>query len=59
MDKPIIRLKKILNTFTDKELEEIDLWIDNNAEIDIIAIDENAISLITDKSKLKINGLNW
>lgn len=59
MDKPIIRLKKILNTFTDKELEEIELWIDNDEEIDIIAIDKNAINLVTDKAKLKINGKDW
>lgn len=59
MDKPIIRLKKILNTFTDKELEEIDLWIDNDAGIEIIAINANSISLITDSSKLKINGMDW
>lgn len=59
MDKPIIRLKKILNTFTDKELEEIDLWIDNDAGIEIIAINTNSISLITDSSKLKINGMDW
>lgn len=59
MDKPIIRLKKILNTFTDKELEEIELWIDNDAGIEIIAINTNSISLITDSSKLKINGMDW
>lgn len=59
MDKSIIRLKKILNTFTDKELEEIELWIDNDEKIDIIAIDKNAINLVTDKAKLKINGKDW
>lgn len=59
MENILIKLKKILNTFTDKELEEYELWIDNNTEVDVIAIDDNAICLITDKKQLKINGLDW
>lgn len=30
MENTLIRLKKILNTFTDKELEEYELWINND-----------------------------
>ena len=59
MENTLIRLKKILNTFTDKELEEYELWINNDTGAELIAIDEDAICLITDKEKLKINGLDW
>ena len=59
MENALIRLKKILNTFTDKELEEYELWIDNDRGVEVIALDSNAISLITDEEKLKINGLDW
>lgn len=59
MENVLIRLKKILNTFTDKELEEIELWIDNDRGVDIITLDSNAICLITDEKQLKINGLDW
>ncbi|MFG6319588.1 MAG: hypothetical protein K1W33_07045 [Clostridia bacterium] len=53
------RLKYILNSYTDKELEEIDLWIDNTNTVDVIAVDSNSISLITDDSLLKIDGRQW
>ncbi len=53
------KLKSILNGLDDEELEEFDLWIDNTQVISVIAVDENAISLITDSSKLKIDGKEW
>lgn len=59
MENTLIRLKKILNTFTDKELEEFELWIDNDRGVELIAIDDSDICLITDKKQLKINGLDW
>lgn len=59
MKNTLIKLKGILNGIPNKELEEMDLWIDNEKTLDVVAIDENAISLITDAEKLKINGLSW
>ena len=53
------KLKSILNGLNDEELEEFDLWVDNEQVVSIIAIDRNAISLITDSSKLKIDGKEW
>lgn len=53
------RLKYILNSYTDKELEDIDLWVDNANTIDVIAVDSNSISLITDDNMLKIDGRQW
>lgn len=51
------RLKKILNTYTDKELEGMDLWINSNNCINAIIVDDNSINLITDDAELKINGV--
>ena len=53
------KLKYILNSYTDKELENIDLWIDNNKNIEVIAVDDNGISLITDTNLLKIDDKTW
>ena len=53
------KLKYILNSYTDKELEDIDLWIDNSRNIEVIAIDDNSISLITDSNLLKIDNKIW
>lgn len=59
MVKTLLKLKRLLNSIEDKELEEMKLWIDNVSEIEIIAVDGNSISLITEKEKLKIDGKNW
>lgn len=51
------RLKKILNTYTDKELEGIDLWINSNEYVDTIIIDDVNINLITSDSEIKVNDM--
>lgn len=56
MDNSLLILKKLLNSIDDEVLKEFDLWIDNSKTIDVVAIDKNAISLITDEAILKING---
>lgn len=53
------KLKSILNGLDDEELEEFDLWIDNAEVISVITVDKDGISLITDSSKLKIDGKEW
>ena len=53
----IKELKHILNTYTDKELEDIDLWINSNIMIDGILIEEGSIDLITENSEIRIDGL--
>lgn len=53
------KFKSILNGLNNEELEEFDLWVDNEQVISVIAIDRNAISLITDSSKLKIDDKKW
>ncbi len=59
MDNVLIKLKAILNGLSNEELRKMELWIDNDTNIDVIAIDDNSISLITGKEKLKINGCTW
>ena len=51
------RLKKILNTYTDKELEGMDLWINSNEYVDTIIIDDVNINLITSGTEIKVNDM--
>lgn len=51
------RLKKILNTYTDEELEDMDLWINSNNCINAIIVDDNSINLITDDAEIKVNDM--
>lgn len=51
------QLKAILNSYTDEELEEINLWV-NSAECVVnILVDEHNIDLILDNAEIKINGV--
>lgn len=59
MKNVLVRLKGILNSMSDEELIGYDLWIDNVNTIDVIAVDNISISLITDSSKLKIDDREW
>lgn len=51
----IKKLKDILNTYTDEELEDMILWINSSDELSNIIIDENSIDLITSDSEIEIN----
>lgn len=59
MTDVLIKLKAILNGLSNEELKNYELWINNDSTIELIAVDENAISLITDKEMLEINGKDW
>lgn len=59
MTDVLIKLKAILNGLSNEELKEYELWINNDSTIEVIAVDENAITLITDKEMLEINGKDW
>lgn len=43
----------------DFELTDMELWIDNESNVELIAMDNDAITLITDKAKLKIDDKEW
>ena len=49
------KLKDILNTYTDEELKELDLWINSSYEVKQIIVDEFGINLITNNAEVKIN----
>ena len=49
------KLKDILNTYTDEELNELDLWIDSTCKIEQIIVDDYNIDLITNNAEVKVN----
>lgn len=54
MPDVLIVLKRLLNSIEEKELQELDLWIDAENTISAIVYDNNSITLITNTDKLKI-----
>ena len=50
------KLKAILNSYTDEELEKMDLWVNSTECAVAILADENDIDLITNSAEIKING---
>lgn len=54
MNNVLKNLKAILNGFTEEELQKYRLWINNGATVNVIVVEENSISLITDSKELKI-----
>lgn len=55
----LLNLKRLLTTMQDYELADMELWIDNESNVELIAMDNDAITLITDKTKLKIDDKEW
>jgi hypothetical protein len=51
----IKKLKDILNTYSDKELEEMILWINSSDELANIIVSETDIDLITRDAEIKVN----
>lgn len=52
----IKKLKDILNTYTDSELEDIELWVNSSEAISYIFIDKCNIVLVTEDTEIKIAG---
>lgn len=50
-------LKWILNSYTDEELEDMELWVDSYANVTNILINNNNIDLITASAEIKVNDL--
>lgn len=50
------KIKAILNSYTDKELEEMNLWINSTECVVAMLVDDNDIDLITNSAEIKING---
>ena len=49
------KLRDILNTYTDEELKELDLWVDSSYKIEQIIVDDYNIVLITNNAEVKVN----
>ena len=50
------KLKAILNSHTDDELEKMDLWVNSTECAVAMLVDDNDIDLITNSAEIKING---
>ena len=59
MEDILITLKRFLNSMDDRELKDIEFWVDGSDIVNGIIIDHNSISLITDMEKLKYDGKDW
>lgn len=55
MNNILKNLKVILSGFTEEELQNYDLWINDEEGVGVIVIEENSISLITNSKELKID----
>ena len=55
----VLMLKKLLNSITDKDLADFDLWVNNENVAKMAVVEDKAICLITEDVELKINGLEW
>lgn len=53
----IKKLKDILNTYTDTELEDLDLWVNSDFKVESILIDGYSINLLSEDAEIKINNL--
>lgn len=53
----IKKLKDILNTYTDTELEDLDLWVNSDFKVESILVDEYSINLLSEDAEIKINNL--
>ena len=53
----LVRLKYILDSFSDNELENMGLWIDSSDTIKSILVEDDDIVLITEDADLRINGM--
>lgn len=52
----IKKLKDILNTYTDTELEEMDLWVNSYFKVDSILVEDFCINLLSEDAEITING---
>lgn len=55
------KLKYLLNSYKDEELEEMELWIDCKDVIKMIAVENDSLTLITEDGvdNLEIDGKCW
>lgn len=54
----LTKLKHILNTYTDLELNDMELWVNSSFQISKIVIDEDSINLFQEDSDITIKTWN-
>ena len=54
----IKKLKDILNTYTDEELKDMELWVNSNGTVENIIIDDYSINLIENNLKVDLKEEN-
>lgn len=54
----IKKLKDILNTYSDEELKEMELWVNSNGVVENIIIDDYSINLIEDNLRVDLKEEN-
>ena len=54
----LTKLKHILNTYTDLELNDMELWVNSDFQISKIVIDEDSINLFQEDSDITIKTWN-
>lgn len=50
----IKKLRDILNTYTEEELEYMDIWVNSSLKVEQILVDKYSIDLITRDMKVKV-----
>lgn len=50
------QLKYLLLSYSDSELEKMDLWVNSSDIIKYILVEDDDVVLITEDTELKING---
>ena len=54
----IKKLKDILNTYTDEELKDMELWVNSNGVVENIIVDDYSINLIENNLKVDLKEEN-
>lgn len=54
----IKKLKDILNTYTDEELKDMELWVNSNGTVENIIVDDYSINLIENNLRVELKEEN-
>lgn len=55
MNGILVKLKGILNGLSDEELRNYDIWINAYKTVEMIVLDDDSITLVTDRDMLQID----
>ena len=55
MENILVKLKSILNGLSNEELKKYDIWINTYETVEMIVVDNNSITLVTDSDMLQID----